>query len=125
MQYALLILRRRRDHAGQPVAMADGEPCYEMRRHPFSYEHDEARAACGAIGIAAELDGLVNEDDMAEERCVEIPRRAIAALRVDMHRDEINGVFVTTRTLRLDRLIQAHHEMTAPETRCFLEISVR
>jgi hypothetical protein len=123
MPFALMVHRRKRDGDGQPMVMADGEPCHELRVHRFGLEYRHAQDACAKIGIGAELAALMAEDDMAADRSVEIPRRAITGLRIDVDAGRLNDALVRTDGLRLDALRDARLDLTDPEARVFLAVS--
>ncbi len=123
MPFSLMVLRRKRDDAGQPMTMPDGEACHELRVHRFALEYGDAQEACGIIGIGAELTALMAEDDIAADRSVEIPRRAITGLTLDVNEGRINDRLVRADRLRLDALRAARLDLTDPGNRIFLVVS--
>jgi hypothetical protein len=126
MQFAIQVLRRKRDAQGQPMTMPDGEACHEFRHHPIGGLRSSVEALCRIIGIAGELRDLMNELQFPEMASIEIPRRAISALTINVPEERLNTVSVAEFAGR-DELIalrDARLEAGEPEARCFLVMIV-
>ncbi len=119
MPFAIQVLRPKRDGHGQPMKTTDGEPCGEIVQYRICPALSDALIACDAIGIGGELRGLMAEDDIAEQRSVEIPRRAITALKLNVPQNRLNDRLMPD-WVELEALRDARLAATEPTARCFL-----
>lgn len=122
MQFAIQVLRRKRDAQGQPMTMPDGEPCHEFRHHPIGGLRSSVEALCRIIGIGAELRDLMSARQFPEMASIEIPRRAISALAIHVPEERLNTVSVADFAGRAELLAlrDARLEAGEPGARCFL-----
>lgn len=128
MPFSFLVQRQKRDRDGQPMRMLDGAPAAEIRMFRFCEAYDHALAICAALGVEKELRGLMDDDDLAEERSVQIPRRAIAALRLDARDGMLNGIFVGDWVPRMDPFRDAKlaaSDFSDAQVWCFLMVHAR